>query len=141
MNILLAEDEEGAVLITRRLLEEVVHRIDDTPTLAGALQLLGEIKYDVVILDLKLLDASRAETISSIPKIKEKAKVIAISGIDCRDECLRAGADAFIYKGHDGGGGALVAAIGAVIVSDRTGETPHVNILERLVGKEEPKKD
>lgn len=147
MNILLAEDEPGAVIIIRRLLGPIASRLDDTDSLAAVFGLVVANSYDVLILDLKLTDAGRLESIGSIPRIKaiSRAVVIAISGSmepEIKTKCLDAGADAFIAKAEDdGGAAALLAAISAIVIHDEKPENsaqrPHVAALERLVGKDD----
>lgn len=103
MRLLLIEDEPSAVDLTKRILGPFASRIDDTARLADALSLIQIRAYDVIILDLRLLDSDKDETIEAIPTIKHAANapiVVATGWPDpnLKERCLRAGADAFVAK-------------------------------------------
>lgn len=103
MRLLLIEDEESAVQVTKRLLGPFASLIHATPRLALAKKMVTEHSYDVVILDLSLLDSDREQSIEAIPELKRlaKAPVIVATGWpsdEIKQQCLNAGADAFVAK-------------------------------------------
>jgi DNA-binding NarL/FixJ family response regulator len=103
MRLLLIEDQPSAVDLTKRLLGEFASRIDDIGTLEGGIKMAQRFAYDVVILDLRLEDSDRANTIDSIPEVKRAAQapVVVMTGWPepgIKEKCLKAGADAFVNK-------------------------------------------
>lgn len=103
MRLLLIEDQPSAVDLTRRLLDGFAARFDDVPTLEEGIRMAQRNTYDVVILDLRLADSERDETIEAIPEVKRAAQapVVVMTGWpepNTRERCLKAGADAFVHK-------------------------------------------
>lgn len=103
MRLLLIEDQPSAVELTHRLLNGFVSRFDDANSLAEGLWMARHNTYDVVILDLRLADSDRNETIEAIPEVKAAAQapVVVMTGWPepgIKERCLKAGADAFVNK-------------------------------------------
>lgn len=79
--ILAIEDSEPFVDLLRAIFKRA--RIDHAPALALAFDRLAGHRYDLVILDLELLDARPEETIASIPEIRARcglAKLVVLTG-------------------------------------------------------------
>lgn len=82
--ILAVEDSTAFVEHLRAIFKR--SRIDQAPALALALDRLHTRHYDLVILDLELLDARPEQTIEAIPEVKQLAepgKLIVLSGWEC----------------------------------------------------------
>ena len=103
MRLLLIEDQSSAVELTRRLLDGFTSRFDDAPTLQQGIEMALRHTYDVVILDLRLADSERDETIEAIPEVKAAARapVVVMTGWPeegIKERCMEAGADGFVHK-------------------------------------------
>lgn len=148
MRILLAEDEELAVSVMRRLLGDIASQIDCAKSLEEVRAMASVGQYDIVIFDLRLHGSGHEEGISSIREIKHiaNASLIVVSGVmhpGLKERCIAAGADFFIHKieAENGGATALKAAVYAAIIHHPRMDSKdpeylkHVLALERLVGK------
>lgn len=142
MRILLLEDEPLAETLMRRILGPFVSRIDTTGKMAQGMEWAKANEYDVVVMDLRLLDSDRDESIAMIPRLKHAARapVVVITGWpdpNLGDRVLAAGADSFVHKRD--ANMALLCALQAVVEHSEPGRirTPtfaeHVAMLERLV--------
>lgn len=103
MRLLLIEDQAPAVELTRRLLGDFASCLHDVPTLQQGIEMAQRNAYDVVILDLRLADSDRDETIEAIPEVKadSRAPVVVMTGWPepgIKEKCLEAGADGFVHK-------------------------------------------
>ncbi len=106
IRILLAEDNPGDV----RLLEEylkagesgIPFHLCQTGTLAGALELLDNADFEVVLLDLSLPDSQGMETFFRVNGHPSEVPVIVFSGL-CDEqvaiEAVRGGAQDYLVKG------------------------------------------
>lgn len=141
MRLLLIEDEESAVQVMKRLLGPFASIIHSTPRIATARQMLTSHDYDVIILDLSLLDSDREQTIEAIPELRRlsSAPVIVATGWpseDIRQQCLNAGAAAFVAK-NEMSQTVLMAvqvALEGCPQKDREPSFPeHVALLQRIL--------
>ncbi len=89
----------------RRLIQEAlsqlqVERVDAACSGKEALDKVSGYSYDLVLLDLKLMDINGLEVLSSIKKEKPEIKVILISGEEDRlmEKAEQMGADGFLNK-------------------------------------------
>lgn len=103
LNVLVVEDEPTC----RRLIEDVLHRVQDgytllkAGTLEEALALLACSKIDAILLDLMLPDADGVEAVERLQHDYPKLPVVVFSGadIDMEKQVIEAGAQDFIRKG------------------------------------------
>lgn len=112
LSILYAEDSIVEFNFYRTVITESLKdthnvTISHFQTLADlAIHLNNDESYDVIVLDLNLLDSSGIKTLEAVKEIcKFTAPIIIISGLDdvtTKSECIKAGADKFVVKGiHD----------------------------------------
>lgn len=144
VRILLAEDEKLIREAFRNLMGELTSRIVETDTLSDTLRICELEDFDLVILDLNLLDARKSQSLAAIPEIKRKSRapVLVLTGIvehDIEKQALDAGADFVVGKGDMfSKTRALLLAIHAAVLK-RPRAHPgddylsHVKMLERLV--------
>lgn len=110
MKVLLVEDDildaEMVELILKREAAGFVE-ISRAETLDGALELLDAERFDIVLVDLNLPDASGSESVSRITLARNGLPVVVISGNDDAEfaiDLIRAGAQDFLVKGSSGFG-------------------------------------
>jgi DNA-binding NarL/FixJ family response regulator len=74
--------------------------VGSSPSLARGLALIQEYSPDVVILDMRLNDASGISVVERTRRISASCALIVLTGFGAslRDECMRAGADAYLSK-------------------------------------------
>lgn len=144
MKILLVEDEEPVRFVFKRLMGDMTSKIVECDTLVKALAAVGEDDFDLVILDLRLLDADKDETLQHIPDFKRRngTPVIVVTGFpdpDIEQKAKAAGADYCIPKGDMfSRSKAMLMALHAAIVKHPRAHPgndylSHVEMLERLV--------
>lgn len=102
MTTLIVEDDQNCRRFIVEAISALCEDILTTGKLSEAMTLL-DTHIDAVWLDLVLEDAGAAETIASIPIIRErspKATLIVVSGYGerYREEAMQAGADAYASK-------------------------------------------
>lgn len=141
MRLIFVEDNEGMRIIVRRLLQPMTSRFIETTSLARTFEFVQLEYFDIVLLDLVLLDSMADETIAAIPKIKElaHAPVVVLSGVldpSAKDRCLAAGAAAFVPKETGIRFTALSAVVAAAVLRNPKPRgndwMQHVELLERL---------
>ncbi len=145
LEILLIEDDRATADLVRRLLVEIDADVQDTAKLSEALHICEVLKFDLLVLDLRLLDASIDTTINSIPMFRKRqpeAKLLVLSGYpdpDIKQRCLDAGANLFICKRDaiDKGAQALFVAFNTLIAGlpNRNGDERFLasaKMLEKL---------
>jgi len=144
MRFLLIEDQSSSVELASRVLGDFASRIDHTPrgTLEEGMRMAREGHYDVILLDLRLDDSDREETMAAIPELKRagQAPVVVMSGWPdptIGRQCLRAGADAFVSK--DELTTALLMAVQVALANAPNKEraptfVEHAALLNRLLG-------
>lgn len=98
--ILAIEDELPFVELLRALFRRA--RIDYAPALAVAFDRLAGNQYDLVILDLELIDSRPEQTLKMIPEIRTRcglARVLVMSGHDGFEREVRKHNAEFLSKG------------------------------------------
>jgi CheY-like chemotaxis protein len=100
--IMLVEDNPGTRRLLKLLFELEGYRVVDTDSYDEVVSLYQQSLPDAVLMDVRL---HGRQTIDLVPEMRSKAaeRVTAIplvmtSAMDCRKECLEAGADQFILK-------------------------------------------
>jgi CheY-like chemotaxis protein len=142
MRVLIVEDDRNVRYIFTRFIGELTSRIAESDTLQGAIALVNEEEFDVILLDLALLDAGKDETLSAIPMLKQHAPVVVVTGIPdptIEKQAMDAGADFVIPKGdmfHKSK--AILLALHAAVVRKPRAHPGddylhHVSMLEKLV--------
>ena len=107
-SILLIEDNRSDVVLVTRMLRDVSHgemfHITDVPRLADALELLDKNSFDVVLLDLNLLDIDGVAGVSALHAEIPNIPIIVYSGSKehaLREQALMCGAKHFLVKGRE----------------------------------------
>jgi signal transduction histidine kinase len=109
IRVLLVEDDEADVVLTRRLLtrgEGPTFDIRAVDRLASALTALQEDTADVVLLDLSLPDAHGLETFARVHAAFPRLPVIVVTGLSDEAMAVRAvqeGAQDYLIKGRIAG--------------------------------------
>ncbi len=87
MKILLVEDNESDIILTRRMLSGYSRRVkfsvDSATTLKQAVECLtrAEKKYDIVLLDMGLPDSNGVETIQRISQANPYVPIVVLTGL------------------------------------------------------------
>ena len=106
INVLLVEDDEDDIFITRHLLDEAGtqdFRVKTAETLQEALAVIDAGYPHIILLDLSLPDSQGIETLSVILSHAEKIPVILLTGLADKELGLKAvqsGAQDFLFKGR-----------------------------------------
>lgn len=107
-NILLVEDSKSDVMLLRRMLKEVCYdeqmEIMDVPRLVDALDLLDYTNFDLVVLDLSLLDMDGVATVAALHAASPNTPIMVYSGNKdprMREEALMCGAKHYLIKGRE----------------------------------------
>ncbi|MGH8093692.1 MAG: response regulator [Chthoniobacterales bacterium] len=104
MNILLIEDQEASRSILANLLTHCGHEVATAETLAGALQLLDNLRFDVLVSDIELPDGSGLDLVVEARKRQVWKKTIALTAHGQsgeREMGRRAGYDEYLTKPFD----------------------------------------
>ena len=99
--ILIVDDEAGIVQEIREFLEEEGYEVRTADTAKSGIQLVEEIQPDVILIDVKLPDASGNEVLRACKEKSPKTKTIMVTGyVDqhVMDEAERLGRDTFLQK-------------------------------------------
>lgn len=107
--VLLVEDNDGDALLTRELIREVNpngYSVVHVSRLRDALSLLNEEAFDIVLLDLSLVDACGLDTVKQTSSAFPTVPIVILSGL--MDEILaietvRHGAQDYMVKGQVNG--------------------------------------
>lgn len=106
--ILLVEDSKSDVLLIKRALSGASSgesfEFADVPRMADALELLDEAVFDLILLDLNLLDIDGAASVAAIHASAPNVPIIVHSGMNdprLRQEALFCGAKHFLVKGRE----------------------------------------
>jgi CheY-like chemotaxis protein len=102
MKIFLVDDDRTMRAILKTLLELEHHRITVWEG-SSSVEILAQaraVQPDLMLLDVHLKDIDGLEIVRQVREDPTLycLKVLMTSGMDLRDECLAAGADAFILK-------------------------------------------
>lgn len=145
MRIMLVDDEAMVRYLFRKIVDSITSRIFEVSKLSEAMALCEKEEIDVILLDLRLIDATKIQTLAAIPEMRRRANasVIVVSGVpepDIKEQALAAGADAFVDKNRlftDLRKAMLLAVHAAVLKHPKAhpGDDylSHVEMLERLV--------
>ncbi len=104
LDVLLAEDDAVNQKMTRRLLEEIGHRVEVVPDGKEALRVLRERTHDVVLMDVQMPEMDGLEATRRLREewaAEEQPYVIALTAAvmkNDRERCREAGMDAFLSK-------------------------------------------
>lgn len=101
IRLLIVEDEQRYLESTRLLLTQYAHAIDTAMTGSQALALLAYHEYDVILLDLRLPDASGHDIMAFARQHQPHSRVVIMSGdshIDSAIQSLRLGAYDYLRK-------------------------------------------
>lgn len=98
--VILAEDDTLMVSLLRTLLSMEGFQVLATETKPQQiLQAVYENRPDVILLDVHLTGGSGLDVVRELrARSSNGPRVIMISGMDMREQCLKAGADAFLLK-------------------------------------------
>jgi len=104
--VLLIEDNKSDVQLIRRALQET-HQpplLLDTPRMIDALLLLDHAIFDLVLLDLNLVDSNGSASVAAVRAAAPGTPIIVYSGAQTnrlQEEALICGAARFLTKGHE----------------------------------------
>lgn len=112
VRILLVEDCKSDVFLVERLLEEVsmncFYEIVDVPRLIDAFTKIDQEKFDLVMLDLNLLDMDGVASVAALRGQVPLLPIIVYSGMDdhkTKEKALLCGATHYLVKGKESGFG------------------------------------
>ena len=108
VSILLVEDSRSDVILVNRMLRNVsrddAFRITDVPRLIDALELLDRSMFDIVLLDLNLLDIEGVAGVSALHAEIPNVPIIVYSGTNnhaLKEQSIMCGARHFLVKGRE----------------------------------------
>lgn len=144
MRILLVEDEDSVRYMFKRFIGDMTSKIVETGYLKEAMDFAMVEEFDIVILDLSLIDSGKEDTIKFIPELKKasRAPLVVVTGApdpNIQERVINAGADFCIPKGEmfHKSKAVLMALHTAVLKHPRAhpGDDymAHVSMLEKLV--------
>ena len=102
--ILIVDDEAGIVQEIKEFLEEEGYEVYTADTAKAGIRLIEEIQPDVIMIDVKLPDASGTEVLRVCKEKSPKTKTIMVTGyVDqhVMDEAEMLGRDTFLQKPFD----------------------------------------
>ena len=113
LSILMIEDSESDVVLLEHLLEEGVGQkntlaIADVPRLSDAMLAIKDTKFDVIMLDLNLLDIQGIACVAALKAEVPQIPIIVYSGMDdprIFKEAMLCGAHSYLVKGKETGEG------------------------------------
>jgi two-component system KDP operon response regulator KdpE len=112
VRILLVEDCKSDVFLMERMLENVsvncFYEVTDVPRLIDASATLEREKFDLVMLDLNLLDMDGVTSIAVLRAQVPALPIVVYSGTDdakTKEKALMAGASHYLVKGKESGFG------------------------------------
>lgn len=142
MKILICDDEELMVQLLSRTIAPIASFIDSTPSLEQALSKVEHGSFNIVILDLRLVDSDKEKSLEAIRAFKQfHVAVVVMSGISdprLKEESIAAGADGFVGKMGDFNSRAILVALNVATLnlpkdSDRSDSYErHVALLQNL---------
>lgn len=108
--VLIVEDCNSDVVLLERMLDDASphdpYSFTAVPRLIDAFSLLDKQSFDVVLLDLNLLDIDGVSSVSALHAAKPDTPIIVYSGTEdpkVKRECLLLGAQHYLVKGHESG--------------------------------------
>lgn len=102
--VLIVDDEAGIVQEIKEFLTEEGYEAYAADSAKAGLRIIEEMKPDVVLVDVKLPDASGIEVLRACKEKSPKTKVIMVTGYvdqNIMDEAESLGRDAFLQKPFD----------------------------------------
>jgi signal transduction histidine kinase/DNA-binding response OmpR family regulator len=167
LHVFVVEDDEASILLMRRVLERAGHQVTTCRTAADALIVLGNSRFDLMLLDNRLPDMTGAELLQAMDVERLSLPVLMVTGYGDEElaaRVLRSGALDYLVK--DIGQNflrelpkrvteaytrhrlqqtnrllseALESAQDGVMITDLAGKIIHVNYaLEKMTGYERP---
>ncbi len=101
MKILIIEDEENLLLLTKSELEKEGYKVDSAITLQQALDRIISTSYDCILLDIMLPDGNGLSLLKTLKNLERTDNVIVLSAKDSIDDKvmgLDLGADDYLAK-------------------------------------------
>ncbi len=142
ITFLLVDDEPAMITLLGRLLRPFASVLDSADNLADAIRMARDGSYNVIVLDLRLRETDKAETLRAIPALKRTgASVMVVTGLsdpDLEHECKVAGADSFVHKHGDTFSRALLIGANIAVLHlphdsfKSESFTQHVALLKQL---------
>lgn len=112
VKMLLVEDCKSDVFLLERMLEDVsvncFYEITDVPRLVDAFYKIDQESYDLVMLDLNLLDIDGVASVAALRAQMPRVPIIVYSGTDdakTKEKALMCGATHYLVKGKESGFG------------------------------------
>ena len=102
--ILIVDDEAGIVQEMKEFLGEEGYEVHTADTAKAGIKLIEEIHPDVILIDVKLPDASGTDVLRACKEKSPKTKTIMVTGYvdqNVMDEAERIGRDTFLQKPFD----------------------------------------
>lgn len=104
MRILLVDDDANIRTLFSRVIDPLSSKLVAAESMQEALAIAKAEEFDVILLDLSLLDSTQSQTLAKVPELKRltNAPVVLVSGsLDpyLREHYADYGADAFVPKG------------------------------------------
>ena len=106
VRILLVEDCKSDVDLVERLLEDVrvdcFYEIVDVPRLADAFRMIDKELFDLIMLDLNLMDIDGVAAVAALHAQKPELPIVVYSGLDdtkMREKAMVCGAIDYLVKG------------------------------------------
>lgn len=106
ISVLLIEDTRSDVILINRMLRDPenpgLYQITDVPRMVEALELLDKRTFDIVLLDLDLLDIDGIATVSALRAENPDIPIIVFSANNdpgIKEQALMCGAKHFLRKG------------------------------------------
>lgn len=110
VKILMVEDCKSDVFLMERMLEEVsvncFYEITDVPRLIDAFHIMDREAFDLVMLDLNLLDIDGVSSVAALHAQAPGLAIVVYSGMDdikMRENALMCGATHYLVKGKENG--------------------------------------
>ncbi len=110
VRILLVEDCKSDVFLFERLLENVsincFYEIVDVPRLVDAFYKIDQEQFDLVMLDLNLMDIDGVAAVAALRAQVPSLPIIVYSGMDdakTKEKALMCGATHYLVKGRESG--------------------------------------
>lgn len=101
MSVLIVEDDRPSANLLASLCELEGKRTEIAATLALAMERLNSRSFDVVFLDLTLMDSTPEGSVDAITAMKQRSSVVVVTGNsseDLRTRAIANGADGYLDK-------------------------------------------
>lgn len=108
LNILVVEDSESDLLLLQNMLESASGKnelnLDNAPRLSDAFRMVKAERYDLVLLDLNLLDIQGIACVAALHAEIPEIPIVVYSGMDdprLFREAMLCGAHSYLVKGKE----------------------------------------